>query len=111
MLEYATYSVISPEGCASILWRDDDMKAEAAAALKMTAPDLRRLGIVDEVVPESPGGAHRDHDLTARNLQAALRKHLAELRAMSPADLKAARYDKFRTMGAFVESGGRGQAA
>src|SRR5206468_224459 len=79
MMEYATYSVISPEGCASILWRDDDKKAEAAAALKMTAPDLQRLGIVDEVVAESPGGAHRDHDLTASNLGAALRRHLGEL--------------------------------
>src|SRR5436190_808896 len=79
MMEYATYSVISPEGCASILWRDDDKKAEAAAAMKMTAPDLQRLGIVDEVVPESPGGAHRDFDATARNLGTALRRHLGEL--------------------------------
>ena len=62
MLEYATYSVISPEGCASILWRDDGKKAEAAAAMKMTATDLQRLGVVDEMVPEAPGGAHRDHD-------------------------------------------------
>src|SRR4051812_42108903 len=105
MLEYATYSVISPEGCASILWRDDDMKAEAAAAMKMTAPDLQRLGIVDEVVPEAPGGAHRDFDLTARNLGTALGRHLAELRALSPAKLVDLRYDKFRQMGAYVESG------
>ena len=62
MLEYSIYSVISPEGCASILWRDDAKKPEAAAALKMTAPDLLRLGIVDEIIPEAPGGAHRDHD-------------------------------------------------
>jgi acetyl-CoA carboxylase carboxyl transferase subunit alpha len=105
MMEYATYSVISPEGCASILWRDDDKKAEAAAAMKMTAPDLQRLGIVDEVVPESPGGAHRDFDLTVSNLGAALRRHLAELRALTPAKLVDLRYDKFRQMGAFVESG------
>jgi acetyl-CoA carboxylase carboxyl transferase subunit alpha len=105
MMEYATYSVISPEGCASILWRDDDKKAEAAAAMKMTAPDLQRLGIVDEVVPESPGGAHRDFDLTAGNLGASLRRHLAELRALTPAKLVDLRYDKFRQMGAFVESG------
>ena len=65
MLEYAVYSVISPEGCASILWRDDDKKGEAAAAMKMTARDLQRLGVVDEVVPEAPGGAHRDFDATA----------------------------------------------
>jgi acetyl-CoA carboxylase carboxyl transferase subunit alpha len=105
MMEYATYSVISPEGCASILWRDDDKKAEAAAAMKMTAPDLQRLGIVDEVVPEAPGGAHRDFDLTAGNLGAALRRHLAELRALTPERLVDLRYDKFRQMGAFVESG------
>ncbi len=72
MLEYATYSVISPEGCASILWRDDNRKPDAAAAMKMTATDLQRLGIVDEVIPEAPGGAHRDHDRTAANLGDAL---------------------------------------
>jgi acetyl-CoA carboxylase carboxyl transferase subunit alpha len=105
MMEYATYSVISPEGCASILWRDDEKKAEAAAAMKMTAPDLQRLGIVDEVVPEAPGGGHRDFDVTARNLGAALGRHLAELRKLEPAQLIDQRYDKFRQMGAFVESG------
>jgi acetyl-CoA carboxylase carboxyl transferase subunit alpha len=105
MMEYATYSVISPEGCASILWRDDEKKAEAAAAMKMTAPDLQRLGIVDEVVPEAAGGAHRDFDITAANLGASLSRHLAELRALSPAKLVDLRYDKFRQMGAFVESG------
>ena len=108
MLEHATYSVISPEGCASILWRDDSKKAEAAAAMKMTAADLRRLGIVDEIVPEAPGGAHRDYDLSARNLGDALRKHLAELMLLAPADLRARRYEKFRGIGAFVESGGDG---
>ncbi len=105
MLEYATYSVISPEGCASILWRDDGKKAEAAAAMKMTATDLLRLGVVDEVVPEAPGGAHRDHDLSARNLGEALRRHLAELLLMAPEALRNDRYQKFRHMGAFVESG------
>ena len=84
MLEYSVYSVISPEGCASILWRDDDKKAEAAAAMKMTARDLQRLGVVDEVVREAPGGAHRDFDATARNLATALRRHLAELWALPP---------------------------
>jgi acetyl-CoA carboxylase carboxyl transferase subunit alpha len=107
MMEYATYSVISPEGCASILWRDDDKKAEAAAAMKMTAPDLERLGIVDEVVPEAPGGAHRDFDLTVSNLGRALRRHLDELGALPSDKLRGLRYDKFRQMGAFVESGGR----
>jgi acetyl-CoA carboxylase carboxyl transferase subunit alpha len=108
MLEYAVYSVISPEGCASILWRDDDKKAVAAAAMKMTAPDLERLGIVDEVVREAPGGAHRDFDLTAGNLGAAIRRHLAELIALPPETLLEARYQKFRRMGAFVEAGGPG---
>jgi acetyl-CoA carboxylase carboxyl transferase subunit alpha len=105
MLEYSVYSVISPEGCASILWRDDDKKPDAAAAMKMTAPDLLRLGVVDEVVREAPGGAHRDFDLTARNIAAAVRRHLAELAALSPERLLDLRYEKFRGMGAFVESG------
>ncbi len=108
MMEYATYSVISPEGCASILWRDDNRKPDAAAAMKMTATDLQRLGIVDEVIPEAPGGAHRDHDPTARNLGEALRRHLAELSALSAEALRADRYAKFRHMGAFVESGDKG---
>src|SRR3954468_19227716 len=105
MLEYSTYSVISPEGCASILWRDDSKKPEAAEAMKMTATDLERLGIVDEIVPEAPGGAHRDHALTARNLGDAIRQHLAELILMPPETLLNRRYAKFRRMGAFVESG------
>jgi acetyl-CoA carboxylase carboxyl transferase subunit alpha len=105
MLEYATYSVISPEGCASILWRDDTKKPEAAEAMKMTATDLQRLGIVDEIVPEAAGGAHRDHDLTARNLGDVIRRHLAELILLSPETLRAQRYAKFRRIGAFVESG------
>jgi acetyl-CoA carboxylase carboxyl transferase subunit alpha len=104
MLEYAVYSVISPEGCASILWRDDDKKGEAAAAMKMTASDLHRLGVVDEVVPEAPGGAHRDFDATARNLGSAIRRNLAELWALPPDRLRELRYQKYRAMGAFVES-------
>jgi acetyl-CoA carboxylase carboxyl transferase subunit alpha len=109
MQEYATYSVISPEGCASILWRDDGKKPEAAAAMKMTATDLVRLGVVDEVVPEAPGGAHRDHDASAKTLADALRRHLAELYYMTPEELRADRYKKFRHMGAFVESGDKGK--
>jgi acetyl-CoA carboxylase carboxyl transferase subunit alpha len=109
MLEYATYSVISPEGCASILWRDDDKKPEAAEAMKMTAVDLLRLGVVDEIVPEAPGGAHRDHDVTARNLGDAIRKNLAELILQPPEKLRADRYQKFRQMGAYVESGDKGR--
>jgi acetyl-CoA carboxylase carboxyl transferase subunit alpha len=109
MLEYATYSVISPEGCASILWRDDSKKPEAAEAMKMTATDLVRLGVVDEIVAEAAGGAHRDHDVSARNLGDALRRHLAELMLLPPETLREDRYRKFRHMGAFVESGGKGQ--
>ena len=108
MQEYATYSVISPEGCASILWRDDGKKPEAAAAMKMTATDLVRLGVVDEVVAEAPGGAHRDHDMSAKMLGDALRRHLAELYYMTPDELRADRYKKFRHMGAFVETGDKG---
>src|SRR6478752_305559 len=104
MLEYATYSVISPEGCASILWRDDTKKPEAAEAMKMTAGDLLRFGIIDEIIPEAPGGAHRDHDATAQILGEALRRHLKELYYLKPDELRADRYKKFRHMGAFVES-------
>jgi acetyl-CoA carboxylase carboxyl transferase subunit alpha len=107
MLENAVYSVISPEGCASILFRSDDRKADAAAAMKITAPEVLRLGVIDEIIPEAPGGAHRDFDLTAQNLAAAIRKHLAELTKLSPRELKDQRYRKYRRMGAFVESGGR----
>src|SRR3982751_2407409 len=79
MLEYAIYSVISPEGCASILWRDPSKIGEAAAQLKLTAPDLVSLGICDEIIPESAGGAHRDAAGTASRLRSALKRHLREL--------------------------------
>jgi acetyl-CoA carboxylase carboxyl transferase subunit alpha len=107
MLENAVYSVISPEGCASILFRSDERKAEAAAAMKVTAPEILRLGVIDEIIAEPPGGAHRDVELTARNLAAAIRRHLAELLPLSPQQIKDQRYDKYRRMGAYVESGGR----
>jgi acetyl-CoA carboxylase carboxyl transferase subunit alpha len=104
MLENAVYSVISPEGCASILWRDDDKKAEAAQAMKITATDLRRLGIIDEVVPEARGGAHRDWDVTAENLGRVITLALADLSRLSGPELIEARYRKFRQMGQFVET-------
>ncbi|MBN2574235.1 MAG: acetyl-CoA carboxylase carboxyltransferase subunit alpha [Deltaproteobacteria bacterium] len=107
MLENAVYSVISPEGCASILFRSDERKAEAAAAMKVTAPEILRLGVIDEIIPEAPGGAHRDFDATARNLAAAIRRALDELMPLSPQELKNRRYEKYRRMGAFVEAGGR----
>jgi len=103
MLEYAIYSVISPEGCASILWRDPAKIGEAAAQLKLTAPDLVKLGICDEIIPEAAGGAHRAPAITAASLRAALKRHLKELLALSPEELVEQRYQKFRRMGAFLE--------
>ncbi|CAN5911283.1 acetyl-CoA carboxylase carboxyltransferase subunit alpha [soil metagenome] len=103
MFEYSIYSVISPEGCASILWRDPAKIAEAATQLKLTAPDLVRLGVCDEIIPEALGGAHRNTAITAARLRAALKKHMKELTAMSTSELLEKRYQKFRTMGAFVD--------
>jgi len=108
MLEYAIYSVISPEGCASILWKDQSKVAVAAEELKLTAPDLHRLGICDEIVKEGPGGAHRDLAATAENLRAALKRHLDDLCALDPAELLAKRYDKFRAMGVIEDGRARG---
>ncbi len=109
MLEHSVYSVISPEGCASILWRDSGRAPEAAAAMKITAQDLLGLGIVDEVVPEPSGGAHSDHEALFKSVDALLERQLAELIAQEPASLPASRYDKFRRMGRlgreFVELG------
>jgi acetyl-CoA carboxylase carboxyl transferase subunit alpha len=99
MLEHSVYSVISPEGCASILWRDAGRAEEAATAMKITAPDLKGFGIVDEVIPEPPGGAHVDHDALMRNVDHVLESQLRELRKLSTEDLMAQRYDKFRAMG------------
>ena len=104
MLEYSIYSVISPEGCASILWRDPAKISEAAAQLKLTAPDLVSLGVCDEIIPESAGGAHRNPATTAAKLRASIKKHLKELVDLPPAELVERRYQKFRKMGAFVES-------
>ena len=104
MLEYSIYSVISPEGCASILWRDPAKVPEAATQLKLTATDLVELGVCDEIIPEAPGGAHRDLAVTAAKLRIALKRHLRELTALSPGELIERRYQKFRAMGAFVES-------
>jgi acetyl-CoA carboxylase carboxyl transferase subunit alpha len=103
MLEYSIYSVISPEGCASILWRDSAKIPEAASQLKLTAPDLVQLGICDEVIPEAPGGAHRDVAVTAAKVRAAVKKHLRELQLHTGAELVQRRYEKFRKIGAFTE--------
>jgi acetyl-CoA carboxylase carboxyl transferase subunit alpha len=99
VLENAYYSVISPEGCAAILWKDRANAAQAAQALKLSAPDLLELGVIDEVIPEPLGGAHKDHDATAATLKKTLLKHLEKLTAMKTADLLEERYRKFRNMG------------
>ncbi len=104
MLEYAIYSVISPEGCAAILWGDATKAPEAAESMKITAPDLLRLGVIDAIVPEPLGGAHRDWDAAAGFLRAALRDHLGDLAAKSREALVAERYDKFRRIGAYEEA-------
>jgi acetyl-CoA carboxylase carboxyl transferase subunit alpha len=102
VLEYGTYSVIAPEGCASILWKDGSRKDEAAERLKMTAPDLLRLGAVDAIVEEPAGGAQQDHDGAARRVDAAISAALRDLEAMRPEELVEDRYRRFRKLGAFV---------
>lgn len=104
MLEYATYSVISPEGCAAILWKDQARKEEAAEALKLSAPDLLELGLIDGILPEPVGGAHTDHRKMARRLGDHLETTLAELSRLSTEELLDERYEKFRRMGVFEES-------
>lgn len=103
MLEYSTYSVISPEGCAAILWKDQNRKAEAAEAMKLTAPDLLALGVVDEIIPEPQGGANTDPDAMARRLGDVLQRALDELLRLPTKELVARRYDKFRKLGAYDE--------
>src|SRR6202047_3766116 len=103
ILENAYYSVISPEACSAILWKDRRHAPEAAEALKLTAQDLMGLGVVDEIVPEPEGGAHRDPDLAAANLGTALRQNLEWLSALPLEDLLRDRYDKFRKLGKFTE--------
>lgn len=103
MLEHSVYSVISPEGCAAILWKDQNKVEEAAEALALTAADMRANGLIDEVVREPIGGAHRDPTLAAHILRRALRRHLAELTALSPGEVVAQRRAKFRGMGSFLE--------
>jgi acetyl-CoA carboxylase carboxyl transferase subunit alpha len=100
-MENAIYSVISPEGCASIMWRDAGKKELAAQALRITATDLRELGCVDEVVSEPEGGAHRDHDAAAALVDKALVKSYSELKKIPASALVASRYNKFRQMARF----------
>ncbi len=104
MLEHAIYSVISPEGCAAILWSDAAKAPDAAEAMRITAPELLRLGVIDGIVPEPLGGAHRDWDGAAQNLRLALREQLWDLADKPPATLVTERYEKFRRIGEFEEA-------
>ncbi|MGH7418920.1 MAG: carboxyl transferase domain-containing protein, partial [Candidatus Rokuibacteriota bacterium] len=106
MLEFAVYSVISPEGCAAILWGDAAKAPDAAELMRVTAPDALRLGIIDGIVPEPVGGAHRDWEGAARTLRQALQEALASLAGLAPEALVRERYEKFRRMGVFEESTG-----
>jgi acetyl-CoA carboxylase carboxyl transferase subunit alpha len=105
MMENAVYSVISPEGCASIMWRDASKKELAAEALRITAPDLIELGCVDAIIDEPPGGAHTDPDLAAKLLDNALQQHFADLHKMPAKELVDLRYNKFRKMAQFYTEG------
>ena len=111
MQEYSVYSVIPPEGCAAILWRDANRKVEAAEALKITAPDMLALGLIDAIIPEPPGGAHNEYDKATALLDQALHAALTEVSALPVQQRLDLRYDKFRRMGeegsAFVNSGGQ----
>ena len=103
MMENSVYSVISPEGCASIMWRDASKKELAAEAMKITAKDMLDLGCIDEIIPEPPGGAHTDHARAAELVDEALLKELAELKTLPTGDLLEARYQKFRKMAQFFQ--------
>ena len=103
MLEHSVYAVISPEGCAAILWSDGTKGEQAAEALKPTAKDIIKLGVIDEIISEPIGGAHRDHEATAKNMKEAIARNLAELNKLSPTELVEGRYAKFRGMTRCIE--------
>lgn len=106
MLEHSIYSVISPEGCAAILWKDGEKGKEMAAeSLKLTAPDLYRLGVIDEIIKEPLGGAHRDPKGMIKTLEEVIERHLGELEKMDLGELLTLRYEKFRRIGTFVDDG------
>ncbi|MCD6540353.1 acetyl-CoA carboxylase carboxyl transferase subunit alpha, partial [Candidatus Bipolaricaulota bacterium] len=107
MLEYAIYSVISPEGAAAILWKDQKAVPKAAEALGLSAPKLKELGVIDEVLPEPLGGAHSDPQATAATIRAALEKHLAELSSLPLDKLLQLRYKRYRDAGSYRELEGR----
>jgi acetyl-CoA carboxylase carboxyl transferase subunit alpha len=103
MLQHAVYSVISPEGCAAILWNDPEKLEDAANALNLTSEDLLKLKAIDEIVKEPQGGAHRNHNYMASILRRVIRRHLNELYKMSPKELTKERHEKFQNMGSFIE--------
>jgi acetyl-CoA carboxylase carboxyl transferase subunit alpha len=105
MMENSIYSVISPEGCAAIMWRDATKKELAAEAMRITATDLKELGVIDDIIPEPEGGAQRDHEAAAALLDASLQKHYGELTKIPPAELLVARYKKFRNIAQFYKTG------
>jgi len=102
MLQNSWYNVISPESCSAILYRDPTKAQKSADALKLTAKDLAGFGITDEIIPEPPGGAHRDPDAIAATVGETLRRHLAEMKSLTPEQIVDARYKKFRAMGVFT---------
>jgi acetyl-CoA carboxylase carboxyl transferase subunit alpha len=104
MQEFGVYSVIPPEGCAAILWRDAKKKVEAAIALKITAPDLLSVGIIDEIIKEPVGGAHLDYELASELIDESIQRHLREVNTMTPAERLDVRYQKFRAMGRLGQS-------
>lgn len=104
MLEHSVYSVISPEGCASILWRSNDKVSEACQAMKMTAKEILQLGVVDEVIDEPLGGAHHDFELAAANIKKAVVRHVRELMKMSGEEVQLDRLKKFRAFGAVSQA-------
>jgi acetyl-CoA carboxylase carboxyl transferase subunit alpha len=106
MLEYSIYSVISPEGCAAILWKNQEYSKEAAEAMKITAQDSMDNGIIEEIIDEPLGGAHRDPAVTAKSLGAAIQRRLDELSVMGPEELVVDRWSKFRKIGVFRDSSG-----
>lgn len=103
MMEYSIYSVISPEGCASILWKDAKKADEAAEALKLTAKDLKEFGIIDDIIPEPLGGAHRDPITSINDFKRYVLKHISELEKLSPEERLRLRREKYRSMGTFTE--------
>jgi acetyl-CoA carboxylase carboxyl transferase subunit alpha len=107
MLEHAIYSVISPEGCAAILWKDASRKKEAAEALKLTAADLKELGVIDEILPEPPGGAHADPGGAAAAVGEAIERHLRAVLDVTPEERRERRYRKFRALGSYETVGGQ----